>query len=105
MRDTELPRCFRASSGNVGMTATLEICIVSSRCYAVWKDDYGQIKRVANIPPSIGGGDERHLVLDQRFWNRLVPVDEFLEVLVGLEATIITENVQLFRVDTSKSTI
>jgi hypothetical protein len=59
---------------------TPEIHLLNFRCYAVWLDECGQIKQVADIPPSIGGESQHRLVSDQRFWNRPVPADEFLAI-------------------------
>ncbi|WP_156396180.1 MULTISPECIES: hypothetical protein [unclassified Caulobacter] len=64
-----------------------EIHLYVSGCYAVWRDEYGQIKQVAEIPPSIGGKSERHLVSDQRLWNGLVPFNEF----VAIQQTVAAE--------------
>jgi hypothetical protein len=59
---------------------TLEIYLFAVGCYAAWRDGYGQIKQVAEIPPSIGGTSERWRVADQRLWNRVVSIDEFTAI-------------------------
>ena len=65
---------------------TPQIHLFPSGCYAVWRDSYGQIKQVAEVPPSIGGENEHQLVSDQRLWNRPVPIDEFIAIQESVAA-------------------